>query len=103
MTAHQTVPSSQMMAIYRVPIAGGEPTVVTTIALGQCVKCWASYFTDAVEDGNGSIRRVPVTGGPVTILAAHQDSPYTIAVDDACVYWNALHTDSTTTSSTLRV
>ena len=85
------------MTIYCVAIAGGEPTALATIALGQCVKCWVSlatdgafvYFTDGAEDDNGTIGKVPVTGGPVTILADHQAAPYTLAVDDACVYWSA--------------
>ncbi len=76
-----TIDGAHEMTIYRVPITGGAPTALATIALGQCFKCWASlatdgtfvYFTDGAEDDNGTIGKVPVTGGPVTILADHQD------------------------------
>ncbi|HSQ63460.1 MAG TPA: hypothetical protein VLM85_09615 [Polyangiaceae bacterium] len=91
-----TIDGAHEMTIYRVPVTGGAPTALATIALGQCFKCWASlatdrafvYFTDGAEDDKGTIGKVPVTGGPVTILADHQDAPYTITVDDGCVYWS---------------
>ncbi len=91
-----TIDGAHQMTIYRVPIAGGAPTALATIALGQCFKCWASlatdgafvYFTNGAEDDSGTIGKVPVTGGPVTSLADHQQAPYTITVDDACVYWS---------------
>ena len=91
-----TIDGAHEMTIYGVPIAGGGAAALATIPLGQCFKCWASlatdgafvYFTDGAEDDGGTIGKVPISGGPVTILANHQDVPLTLAVDDACVYWS---------------
>lgn len=48
------------------------------------------YWT-AGEDANGSVQKVPVLGGPVTPLAAGQNAPYGIAVNEHGVFWANLN------------
>ena len=46
------------------------------------------YFT-AAADG-GVVRKLPVDGGDAITVADQQARPFSIAVDDACVYWSNL-------------
>jgi hypothetical protein len=71
-----------------VPIAGGTSTMLASgqHAVWVAVDSANVYWTN---DGapSGSVRRVPIGGGPVTTLADDQDGPSSIAVDGANVYW----------------
>ncbi|WP_437948238.1 lipoprotein receptor [Sorangium sp. So ce296] len=48
------------------------------------------YWT-AGESANGSVQKVPVNGGPVTLLADGQNTPYGIAVNEHGVFWANLN------------
>ena len=51
------------------------------------------YFTaaagDDVDAGDGGVvRRVPLDGGAAELVANAQARPFSVAVDDHCVYWS---------------
>jgi sugar lactone lactonase YvrE len=48
----------------------------------------AVYFTDAgPTEGDGSVVRIAIAGGAVTVVAAHLPTPRGIAVREGWVYW----------------
>ncbi len=53
---------------------------VTSITVGGSFLYWTWEF-------DGTVKKVPITGGEVTLLASGQDFPVGIAVDDHSVYW----------------
>ncbi len=85
-------------AVMRVPLGGGENVTLAAdvptpwfLALDSVFV----YFTDqgSVDDPmdpGGSVQRVPIDGGTVTILASGND-PYGIAVCGDFVYWTDIN------------
>lgn len=76
--------------VMQMPLAGGEPIV---LASGQtpgslAIDAEHVYWTNTTDDG--SVMSVPIGGGTVTTLAAHQPGPVSIAVDATNVYWTTL-------------
>jgi hypothetical protein len=45
------------------------------------------YWLDLGNGGNGSVNKMPLTGGTVTILAPSLNNPSRIALDATSVYW----------------
>jgi hypothetical protein len=81
-------------SIYRLPKDGKTPpTVIASVGVGSFVEGLASdgtdvYFTVLGNGTNaGSVRRVPVTGGPIETLATGQNRPWGIALGSGFVYW----------------
>ncbi len=58
-----------------------------------------STFGDAAD--HGSIRRVPKSGGPVTVLADGEHVPFNLVVDGTRVYWTA-NDDSVSSGGAIR-
>jgi hypothetical protein len=90
--------TSQGGPLMKVPLSGGPPTTLTSIANGTtalAVDATDVYWTDVGNVGGGSpdagptglVRSVPIGGGTPTIVATGQASPLDVAVDDASVYW----------------
>jgi hypothetical protein len=67
------------------PSAVAEPTYVATDGTHLY---WTNFAGGA--SAAGSVARVPVGGGNVTIMADGQTEPYHIAVDGTHVYWTTL-------------
>ena len=82
-------------ALYKVPLAGGNPVLLYTanpkvlVALaadGQFV-----YFTLAFDAPNGQILRIPIDGsaGPTTVLGG-LGTPFALTVDEREICWREL-------------
>jgi hypothetical protein len=67
---------------------------ITTHPIGIAVDSNAVYFTDCAGNGAGSVKKVPLDGGAVTVLASGQECPSGIAVDSSSVYWADVGTDA---------
>lgn len=60
------------------------------LASGQDLPLWIALDGDSVywtNRGEGTVAKVPKSGGPVTQLAAGQGEPERVAVDSTGVYW----------------
>lgn len=98
--------SSKQMTMGSVPSNGGatkglfasgcdDDGIVGSCLAGIATDGTSVYFSAAKggpndADAGGLVRRVPVEGGEVTVVATHQARPFSIAVDDSCVYWSNL-------------
>jgi hypothetical protein len=81
----------------RISANGGAPTAL--VARGGCgpiaVDATSVYWADNEPGDNGggvtsegaTLMKVPVGGGPLTVLASLQHFACRIAVDDTSVYW----------------
>jgi hypothetical protein len=73
-------------AVMRVALAGGsEDTLAATGGTGIAIDETSVYFTDHASPG--SVNKVPLAGGPATVLASGQAVPAGIVVDATSVYW----------------
>jgi hypothetical protein len=70
--------------IMSLPTSGGTPTTLGEGAEGVAVDATGVYWTDPY---NGMIRRAPLDGGSVTVLAGGQKDARAIAVGATNVYW----------------
>ncbi|WP_437603617.1 lipoprotein receptor [Sorangium sp. So ce590] len=71
-------------------IARGFPTPAGANARLLVIYQDEVYWTAGVG-ANGSVQKVPALGGPVTLLAAGQNAPYGIAVNQQGVFWSNLN------------
>lgn len=73
--------------------AAGAVTLASTTppALGASIAVHGDYVYWTVRagqnDSDGSVRRVPRCGGPVTVLASQQVGPVSIAVGGSTLFW----------------
>jgi Domain of unknown function (DUF5050) len=84
---------------YAAADAGGSVWRVNTDGTGQIVLSTAESQSRSIavdgnfaywtNEGDGTLKRVPIGGGPVTTLAGGQIEPWGIALDDKFVYWAA--------------
>jgi hypothetical protein len=73
-------------ALMRIPRAGGSPTVLaSSCATGIAVDAQNVYWI-GTEDG-GTLEEVPITGGPVRVLATGQFAAVGPVIDDTSIYW----------------
>lgn len=85
------------VTIGAVPAAGGEPTTLYTAPCqpdgGVVGECLASLATDGASvyfTAASVVRKIPVGGGTPVAVADQQARPFSIAVDQSCVYWSDL-------------
>ncbi|WP_437738027.1 lipoprotein receptor [Sorangium sp. So ce1335] len=71
-------------------IARGYPTMESPNAKFLVIYGDEVYWT-AGEGRGGSVQKVSVLGGPVTTIAADQNAPYGIAVNQGGVFWSNLN------------
>ncbi|WP_438020869.1 lipoprotein receptor [Sorangium sp. So ce315] len=71
-------------------IARGYPTAASPNAKFLVVYDDEVYWT-AGEGQGGSVQKVSIHGGPVTTIAAGQNAPYGIAVNQMGVFWSNLN------------
>ena len=78
-------------ALSSVPVAGGTSSVIANGFSGtMALKADSGNVYASISLGNGptgSVVRIPVTGGPPTVLAGSQWIPSGLALDATCVYW----------------
>jgi hypothetical protein len=78
-------------AIMKAPIEGGPTAKLADVTQirGLVSDGEYLYWTDAGEGGEhqGSVKRAPVSGGAVELLAEQETRPWGITVDDKAVYW----------------
>jgi hypothetical protein len=84
---------------YVAPDAGGAVWRVNNDGTGQIVLSPGENLARSIavdgtfaywtNEGDGTLKRVPVGGGTVTTLATGQIQPFGIALDDKFVYWAA--------------
>ncbi|HEY1954490.1 MAG TPA: hypothetical protein VGH28_02740 [Polyangiaceae bacterium] len=89
--------SSSATTIGSVPAGGGA---ATTLFSSDCSEdsglvgtCLAGLATDGATlyfTGEGQVRKMPVGGGASVVVADGQARPYSVAVDESCVYWSNL-------------
>jgi len=91
---------SGALYVVRASVAGGSPTVLTSVSPDDAGLCYANkscqgeiatdgqhvYFT--LDGDAGAVMKVPVGGGSPTVIAQGQNHAWGIAVDDACLYWH---------------
>jgi len=87
-------PTATLLAI---PKLGGSPSVVSsmpgTTYLSIAEADGEVFFTTFGDQGPyGDVCQVPLAGGPVQILAAHQFRPNGVAADATNVYWTVANT-----------
>lgn len=73
-------------AVMRLPKAGGTPEKLSDEAFPQAIALDAThvYWSDAEND---EIRRMPLDGGAVTVLASNQGDPRHLALSDTDVFY----------------
>ncbi len=73
-------------AVMRLPKNGGTPEKLSDEAFPQAIALDAThvYWTDAEND---EIRRMPLEGGEVTVLASNQGDPRYLALSDTDVFY----------------
>ena len=85
-------------SIMKLPLGSVDPPITLasgqfapqSIALDSTHIYWANYGTTDPTVGyrsDGSINKVPLSGGAPVILASAQNGPRSIAVDDQNIYW----------------
>ena len=89
--------SSTGVRIASVPTAGGPSTTLDEFDCSTDGGLVGTCFADVATDGKmvyftgaGGVRKVPVGGGETVVVADHQTRPFSVAVDDTCVYWSDL-------------
>jgi hypothetical protein len=81
-------------SVARVPIGGGNPTVLATGRIGSLVAVAIDGQNVYWLEGEGTIQQgavaaLPKTGGRVVVLASGLSDPTAIAVDDTGIYFTA--------------
>jgi hypothetical protein len=81
--------------LVKMPVAGGALSVVARDlgqVLGFVIDASSAYVATIATGGRGRVLRLPLAGGPPTVLASGlgwPDEHTTVALDDAYVYWTA--------------
>jgi hypothetical protein len=85
------------ITVSAIPVNGGSTNVLYTSACNADAGVKNGCLGDMTTDGVSvylatptDVRKVPVGGGPPTVIADGQARPLAIAVDDKCVYWSNL-------------
>lgn len=77
--------------IQKISLDGGDPVVFYDGAVDGVSSILSMTVDDTYlylcEDKSGIIRRVPIAGGPATLLAIGQSQPQHLVVDDKYAYW----------------
>jgi hypothetical protein len=81
------VVSQNAVAIFRVPVDGGEPQTVFAGEYGLLAFDVDDEHVYWANQARGWIKRVPVGGGPVTLLIQDIGQTNMLAVDDDSIYW----------------
>jgi hypothetical protein len=78
--------------IYRVPVAGGEATILASGFNPTSVTaddCWV-YYSEATSPG-GRIMRVPTEGGKPQVVVDDVDNPWDLVVDDGVLFYSEMN------------